>query len=165
MFFQAQTIRIIGLLGLLGLLCGLAGCSTWLTGTFKDPEIQLLKVDTVKARLLEQQFLLRFRIDNPNRTCLPIRGLDYEIFLEDIRLTKGSSRKWLTVPANGREEFDVLITTNLWRNLRDIVKLLREPNRPIHYQLRGTAKTGLLFGRRVPITHNGEITPGNYLQD
>lgn len=165
MFFQAQTTRILGLLGLLGLLSGLAGCSTWVTGAFKDPDVQLVKVDVVKARLLEQQFVLRFRVDNPNWASLPIRGLDYEVFLNDIRLAKGESGKWFTVPARGREEFDVLVTTNLWRHMKSIVKLLEEPDRPIQYQLQGKAKTGLLFGRRVLVSRYGEITPGDYLRD
>ncbi|MDV7211047.1 LEA type 2 family protein [Azotobacter beijerinckii] len=165
MFFQARITRVLGLLGLLGLLCGLAGCSTWLTGAFKDPDVQLVKIDVVKVRLLEQQFVLRFRVDNPNWTSLPIRGLDYEVFLNDIRLAKGASNKWFTVPARGREEFDVLVTTNLWRHMKSIVKLLKKPDQPIHYQLQGTAKTGLLFGRGVLVSRYGEITPSNYLQD
>ncbi|MBQ1557653.1 MAG: hypothetical protein IIZ69_05665, partial [Pseudomonas sp.] len=66
MLSQAQMIRITSLLMFLGLLSGLTGCSTWVTGSFKDPDVQLINVDVVKARLLEQEFRLRFRIDNPN---------------------------------------------------------------------------------------------------
>ena len=45
-----------------------------MTGGFKDPDVQLIKVDVVKARLLEQEFRLRFRIDNPNGVSLPVDG-------------------------------------------------------------------------------------------
>ena len=77
MFCQARTIRILRTVVLLCLLGGMAGCSTWFSGDFKDPTVELTKVDIIKARLLEQQFMLRFRIDNPNDHSLPVRGLIY----------------------------------------------------------------------------------------
>src|SRR5690606_32612803 len=43
MFCQARTIRIVKTVVLLSLLGGLVGCSTWFTGDFKDPEVQLTK--------------------------------------------------------------------------------------------------------------------------
>ncbi len=165
MYSQALITRISSLMVIFGLFSVLSGCSTWMTGRFDDPDVQLIKVDMVKARLLEQQFVLRFRVDNPNESSLPVRGLDYEVFLNDIRLAKGESSKWFTVPAQGREEFDILVTTNLWRHMKSIVKLLEKPERPIQYQLQGEAKTGLLFGRRVLVSRAGEITPGDYIRD
>ena len=63
---QTPLTRILSLLLTLGLFVSLGGCSSWLTDDFRDPEVRLLKVDVVKAKLLEQKFVLRFRIDNPN---------------------------------------------------------------------------------------------------
>ena len=79
-----------------GLLSGLTGCSTWMSGGFKDPDVQLIKVDVIKARLLEQEFRLRFRIDNPNGVSLPVRGLDYNVHINGIQLAEGHSNEWFT---------------------------------------------------------------------
>ena len=165
MSFQAKTIRIFSLLALFGLLAGLGGCSTWMTGNFKDPEIRLVKVDVVKAKLLEQQFVLRFSINNPNDVSLPVRGFDYSVFLNDIKLAEGESDVWFTVPANGTQTFKVPVRTNLWRHVRQIVKMLESPDEAIKYSFSGEVKTGLLFGRSVHLSRDGEIIPGDFIPE
>lgn len=165
MFFPAYPTRILGLLLLLAVGSGLSGCATWLGGGFKDPDVQLVKVDVVRARLLEQEFQLRFRVDNPNDVSLPIRGLVYTVFLNDVKLASGESATWFTVPANGSEEFEVPVHTNLWRHMKYIVKLLEKPDKPIRYRLEGEVKTGLMFGRRVQLARSGQIVPGDYLPE
>ena len=80
MNYQAQMIRIISLMMMWGVISNLSGCS-WMTGNFEDPDVKLLKVEVIKARLLEQEFVMRFRIDNPNDFSLPVRGLRYAVQL------------------------------------------------------------------------------------
>jgi LEA14-like dessication related protein len=163
MFLQAQTIKILSLLMFLSLFSGLSGCSTWMSGGFKDPDVRLIKVDVIRAKLLEQHFVLRFRIDNPNSVSLPVRGLDYSVYLNEVKLAEGESSTWFTVPAHGHHQFDVPVRTNLWRHLRRIVKLLEKPEEPIRYRLTGEVKTGFLFGRNVQVARNGEIIPGHFI--
>ncbi|WP_298191140.1 LEA type 2 family protein [uncultured Pseudomonas sp.] len=165
MFSQAQTIRTLSLLLFFGLFTGLSGCSSWSSGEFKDPEVRLVNVDVVKAKLLEQHFMLRFRIDNPNNFSLPVRGLDYVVHLNQVKLAEGESNASFTVPAHGHYSFNVPVRTNLWRHLRKIVKALEKPEEPIPYRLQGAVKTGWLFGRSVHMSRNGEIIPGDYLQE
>lgn len=165
MFCQAHTIRTLRTVVLLCLLGSMAGCSTWFSGDFKDPTVELTKVDIIKARLLEQQFMLRFRIDNPNDHSLPVRGLLYKVHLNDVELASGESSGWLTVPANSFEYYEVPVYTNLWRHMKYIVRLLEKPDRPISYRLAGELKTGLMMGRRVHISNNGEIIPGNFIPE
>ena len=162
---QTPLPRILSLLLTLGLLVSLGGCSSWLTDDFRDPEVRLLKVDVVKAKLLEQKFVLRFRIDNPNDISLPIRGLNYNVKLNGVLLAEGQSDKSFTVPARGHQTFDVPVRTNLWRHLKRIVNSLEDPDEPISYQLQGEVKTGLMFGRSVHLQRNGEIIPGNYIPE
>jgi len=162
---QTPLSRILSLLLTLGLLVSLGGCSSWLTDDFRDPEVRLLKVDVIKAKLLEQKFVLRFRIDNPNDISLPIRGLNYNVKLNGVLLAEGQSDKSFTVPARGHQTFDVPVRTNLWRHLKRIVNSLEDPDEPISYQLQGEVKTGLMFGRSVHLQRNGEIIPGNYIPE
>ncbi|CDF82829.1 hypothetical protein PKB_1467 [Pseudomonas knackmussii B13] len=161
MNYQAQMIRIISLVWIFSLL---SGCS-WMTGSFESPDVKLVKVDVVKARLLEQQFMLHFSIDNPNDFSLPVRGLAYKVKLNDVDLAEGESSLWFTVPANGRQNFQVPVNTNLWRHMKYIVKLLQKPDQPIRYNLEGDIKTGILFGQTVHIARNGEIIPGDFIPE
>ena len=164
MFSQVRT-NIIALTIIIGLQAGLTGCTSWFSGEFQDPEVRLVKVDVIKAKLLEQQFSLRFRVDNPNDFELPIRGLSYDVQLNGIPLTAGESSEWLNVPANGRREFEVPVRTNLWRHLKGVVKALEDPDKPISYRLSGKVKTGVLFGRNVHLQRNGEIIPGDHIPE
>jgi LEA14-like dessication related protein len=153
MFLKALA-RAIGLATILALHLGLSGCASWFGEDFQNPEVRLVKVDVIKAKLLEQRFSLRFRVDNPNASELPIR-----------RLAEGESSQWVTVPAHGHAEFEVPVRTNLWRHLKGVVEALEEPEAPIRYRLRGEVKTGLLFGRSVHLQRNGEIIPGDYIPE
>ncbi|WXL24160.1 LEA type 2 family protein [Ectopseudomonas mendocina] len=163
MFLQAKSLQILSLTLFLGLLSGLSGCSS--TGSLKSPEIALLKVEVVKARLLEQHFNLRFRIDNPNSFSLPISQLEYQVTLNNVELTKGEADVSLSVPAHGHSTFSVPVRTNLWRHVRQVVKALEQPDEAIPYQFKGSVKTGWFFGQRVHMSRNGEIIPGDYIPE
>ena len=56
---HATIRRMTKAVVLLGLLSAIAGCSTWFSSDFQDPRVQLTDVEIIKARLLEQQFMLR----------------------------------------------------------------------------------------------------------
>ncbi|MFC3607443.1 LEA type 2 family protein [Stutzerimonas tarimensis] len=150
---------------LLGLMLGLSGCSTWFGGRFEQPDVELVKVDIVKARMLEQEFLLRFRIDNPNDKSLPVRGLVYKVWLNDLELAEGESSAWANIPANSRGIYEVPVRTNLWRHMRYVVRLLERPSQPIRYRLDGELKTGMMFGQRVQISRDGEIIPADFVPE
>lgn len=165
MLCHAPIRRMSRAMVLLGLMSALAGCSTWFSSDFEDPRVQLAKVEIIKARLLEQQFLLRFRVDNPNEQSLPVRGLVYTVHLNDVELASGESSGWLTVPGHSHEYYEVPVQTNLWRHMKYIVRLLEKPDRPIAYRLNGQLKTGLMRSRSVHISTVGEIIPGNFVPE
>jgi LEA14-like dessication related protein len=155
MFLQARVIKI---LSLALLLSALSGCSSWVVSGHRDPEVRLLKVDVVKAKLTQQDFKLHFRIDNPNSSSLLVRSLRYKIMLNDVMLAEGESSDWFVVEGDESKTFVVPIRTNLWQHLKYIAKLLRKPDEPIHYRLEGKLKTGFLFRHTVRIGRDGQIT-------
>lgn len=164
MFFRAFNRRVLGLsLGVL-ILFGVSGC-TWFSRGYEDPEIQLTQVDLLKAKLWGQEFLLHFKVDNPNDIDLPIRGMTYAIYLEDVPLAEGETGRNFTIPASGSTEFTLPVQTNMWRYVKDIVKLIKRTDKPVHYRLVGEVKTGLMFGRSVYISRSGEIVPNNFLPE
>ncbi|WP_296255844.1 MULTISPECIES: LEA type 2 family protein [unclassified Pseudomonas] len=147
------------------MVLALSGCSSLLTGGAEDPEVKLLKVDVVKARLLKQDLKLRFRVDNPNDSSVLVRGLRYKVLLDDILIADGDYSDWFVVKANSHRNFSVPVRTNLWEHLKDVTRMLGKSDQPVHYRLEGKLKTGFLFGHSVRIGRDGDIIPGNLIPE
>lgn len=165
MRYLAIIQKTPALLVFLAALSTLSGCSTWFSSGFKKPDVQLIDVELVHAKLLEQQFILHFRVDNPNSQSLPVRGISYRVLLNDTPLASGSNNQWLTVPANSHVYFKIPVHTNLWRHMKVVVRMLEKPDQPIHYALHADLKTGLLFSKKINILRHGDIIPGDYIRE
>ena len=150
---------------MLALTLMLTGCASWFEDDSPPPHVSLVKVEVVRAKLLEQKFKLHFRVDNRDDSDLTVRGLIYKISLADVELTEGESNEWLTIPPHGRGFFKVTVRTNLWPQVREIADLLKNPDRPIPYRLEGELKTGLFIGNDVHVMRNGEIIPGDFIPE
>ena len=161
MLNQRRALHCISLL----LLLSLSGCVSWFSDDELEPQVHLLKVEVVRARLLDQKFMLYFRVDNPNDSSLTVRGLEYRIHLSQFLLIEGESDQWFSVDPKSSGYFQVPIRTNLWQHLREVVKLLKKPEQPIPYRLEGTLQTGLLFGKDVHLSRYGEIIPGDFIPE
>src|ERR1044072_8320038 len=85
-------------------LC-LAACSM-LGPKIEVPQLTLVRVAMMSADIYNQPFLVRLHRENPNDRELPIRGIDYKLFLEGDSFAEGLSNKPFTVPAKGETEFD-----------------------------------------------------------
>jgi LEA14-like dessication related protein len=162
MFMQAHVTRLLGVALLLGLI---SGCSSVRVSDWQDPQVRLLEVEVVKARLTRQDFKLRLRVDNPNDRSVLVRSLRYKITLNDLVLTEGESTDWFVVEAHSHRNFVVPVRTNLWKDLKPVAKMLKKADQPIRYRLDGKLKTGFLFRHNVRIGRNGEIIPGDLIPE
>lgn len=165
MSYLATIKKTTAYLAFFGLLSLLSSCSTGVGSGFKKPDMQLVDVELVRARLLEQQFILHFRVDNPNSKSLPVRSINYQVLLNDTPLANGSNNQWITVPANGHAYFKIPVHTNLWRHMKVIVRMLEEPDQAIHYTLHADVGTGRMFGKKINILRHGDIIPGDYIPE
>ncbi|MGF0239482.1 LEA type 2 family protein [Rhodococcus sp. IEGM1300] len=147
------------------LFLGLGGCASWFGDDEPDPQVHLVKVEVVRAKLLEQKFLLHFRVDNPNDSDLTVRALEYRIHLGDMLLTEGEHEHWFTVGPKRSAYFKVPIRTNLWPQVRDLVKLLKHPDRPVPYRLEGELETGIFIAHYVHLERNGVIIPADLIPE
>ncbi len=165
MLSRVTILKTFALCLLICLTAGLSACSSWFVGDFRDPSVHLIKVDLVKAKLLQQNFVLYFRVENPNNFSLELSDLSYNVLLNDVPLATGQSNASLSVPAHGQKILRVPVRTNLWRHLKQVVRMLENPNKPISYRFDGEVRVGTFFGRNVQLTRNGEIIPGDYIPE
>ncbi|GFM85185.1 hypothetical protein PSCICO_05840 [Pseudomonas cichorii] len=161
MSIQAPITRTISLALL---LLGLTGCSTWSSITsFQDPDVHLLKVQVVKARLTQQDFNLHFLVDNPNDSRLLVRGFRYKLMLNDVLLADERSNDWFFVAAHSQKTFVVPVRTNLWRHVKYIAELMKDPDEEVRYRLEGRIKTGIIFRHSTTIERSETVKPRELL--
>src|SRR6188768_3971088 len=91
-------------------LC-LAACNA-LGPKIEVPQVTLVRVAMTSADIFNQQFMVRMHVENPNDRELPVRGIDYKLFLEGDSFAEGVSDKPFVVPALGETEFDMIVRTN-----------------------------------------------------
>lgn len=150
---------------MLGTLLALqTGCALWGGDDWRAPQVHLVEVETVKARLLEQEFVLHVRIENPDDSRLFIRNLSYSIWLNDLLLAEDQASIWRSVGGHARRTFKITARTNLWQHLKPLAKLLKS-EQPLHYTLQGELATGLLFHRDLHLSRSGEIIPGDFIPE
>ena len=157
--------RFAQLLFTLPLLLGLGGCASWFGDDAPDPAVHLVKVEVVQAKLMQQRFLLYFRVDNPNDSDLTVRGLEYRIHLGDLLLTEGEHEHWFTVGPKRSAYFKVPIRTNLWPKVKAVVKMLKKSDQQIPYRLQGEMETGLFIAHYVHLERNGVIIPADLIPE
>ena len=146
------------------LLTLLAGCAMWGGSDWREPEVHLVKVETVKARLLEQEFVLHLRVDNPNDSRLFIRSLGYSIWLNDLLLVEDEASIWRSVGGHARRTFKITARTNLWQHLKPLAKLLKS-EKTLQYRLQGELETVLFIHRDLHLSRSGEIIPGDFIPE
>jgi len=147
------------------LILQLTGCASWWKDDYRDPEVHLVKVEAVKVRLLEQEFVLHVRVDNPNDERLFIRYLTYSVRLNDLLLATGEESLWRSVGGHARRTFKIPVRTNLWQQIKPLAKLLKDTDRPLRYRLDGELISGLIFNRNLHLSRSGEIIPGDLLPE
>jgi len=103
----------------------LAACAPRL----QKPEISLAGIDLVGLGLLEQRFVLKLRIRNPNDVDLPVNALSFDVELNARHFARGVSDKPVIIPRQGETILEVKTVSRLGdvlKPLRDVQKNKRE---------------------------------------
>jgi LEA14-like dessication related protein len=108
-------IPIVG--AFLGAMLG--ACAT-LSGLSEAPRVRLVSIVPVNFHLFEQRFLVTLQIQNPNRSDITVRGLDYAITVNDKVFAQGVSGKPITIPAYGENTAEVEVVSTLQRVIEQL---------------------------------------------
>jgi LEA14-like dessication related protein len=134
------------------LLHGCAGLGPKL----EAPRLTLVNISMTSADMFSQQFTMRMHVQNPNDRALPIKGIDYQLFLAGDSFAEGVSNVPFTVPALGETEFDLPVRTNFVSSLGRLLSRLNGQEK-VSYLIEGEVflESGLF--RKIPFRHSGDV--------
>ena len=137
----------------------LTGCAT-MYGLSEAPRVSLVSVAPVSFQLFEQRFRVTLRVQNPNSQAITIRGLDYEIVVNERSFAQGVSGKPLTVPAYSENFAEVEVVSTLQRVMEQLEELTSRGKPSIDYAISGHVSVdGIPIP--VPFQYRGTLTlPG-----
>ncbi|HEX4972433.1 MAG TPA: LEA type 2 family protein [Steroidobacteraceae bacterium] len=138
-------------------LC-LAACSA-LGPKIEVPQVTLVRVAMTSADIFNQQFMVRMHVENPNDRELPVRGIDYKLFLEGDSFAEGVSNKPFTVPAKGETEFDMIVRTNFVSGIARLMSRLNGRDQ-VQYVFEGKVLTDISMAKTIPFQESGTVSLG-----
>src|ERR1700716_4146640 len=89
------------------------GACSLMTPKFERPTLSVAGIELVSGNLLQQQFRVKFNIQNPNHRALPVSGLHASLSVGGEHVAEGRNDRAFVVPAKGDVDFDMMITANL----------------------------------------------------
>lgn len=138
-------------------LC-LAACNA-LGPKIEVPQLTLVRVAMTSADIFNQQFMVRMHVENPNDRELPVRGIDYKLFLEGDSFAEGVSNKPFTVPAKGETEFDMIVRTNFVSGVARLMSRLNGRDQ-VQYVFEGKVLTDISMAKKIPFQESGTVSLG-----
>jgi LEA14-like dessication related protein len=122
---------------------------------FERPVLTVAGIELVGGNLLQQNFLVKFNVQNPNDRALPVTGLHAELNVLGERVASGIVDRAFVVPAQGSSQFDMTISANLALVLFKVTTSTDKRSDDIDYELTGVASIDLPFLREVPFHQRG----------
>ncbi|WP_045858507.1 LEA type 2 family protein [Teredinibacter purpureus] len=123
---KSESIIIVLLLACT-LLCS---CSTL---ELEQPQVSITSISPPKTQGMEALIDLHMRISNPNGIPLPLKGMSYELAINDTGLLKGVSSTIANIPAYGSKDFTVQLSVNLFSAPKLLYSLMKNPQQHIRY--------------------------------
>ena len=102
-----------------------------------DPEVSFAGLSLKSASLFSQTFEVMLNVDNPNRFAATIDYLDYELYLNDVKIGSGSQQEDYTLTAKDRSQVPLAFSTNIVSLLSMLNKVKDNKG---HYRVKGQVK-------------------------
>lgn len=135
----------------------LLGACSGLAPRFERPEVSVAGLELAGGNLLEQKFLVKLNIRNPNDRELPVTSLHADLNLAGEHIASAVNNHAFVVPAQGTTQFDMTLTANLGLALLKLSQRPEGGSAPIEYEVSGSASLDLPFLRDLPFHQKGSF--------
>jgi LEA14-like dessication related protein len=144
-------------------LLALASCAS-LPSDLKSPQFEVMRVEMLSSDMFAQRFKVRLHVQNPNDIELPVKSLDYKLFLMGDSFGEGVSEQPFVLPAQGEAEFDMALTTNFVSSFGRLISRLGGGKlEDIEYEIAGTVQLEKGLMRKLPFNHKGTVDFGKLI--
>lgn len=120
----------------------------------EKPKLSVVSIQMLRSDLWHQELKLRMRVQNPNDRELPVKGLSYELEVDEQELAHGMSGDSFVVPALGEAEFDMSVSANMASML---FKVLSQGNNRVDYRLKGKIALSAGLFRSIQFNEQGSF--------
>jgi LEA14-like dessication related protein len=134
-----------------------ASCSL-VAPKFERPTLTVISIELLKGSFLQQNFLVKLNIQNPNDRALPVTSVHADLNVAGERVASGVSSGAFVVPAQGATDFDMTITANMVLALLKLSQRTDRHSGVIDYDMTGAASIDLPFLRDVPFHQTGSFS-------
>jgi LEA14-like dessication related protein len=149
-----ERIRPLPLLITLLLGCMLSGCATIRP---EPPDVQLAGLTISDLSLSHANFLATVSLYNPNNAALEVEGLEFALFLDNLRFAQGKTAKAFSVPAEQTGEASLRLSVSFFDLFR-LSQRLRDLDE-VPFRIAGDIRIGGpgFLWMTVPVTSEGTI--------
>ncbi|MBV8047933.1 MAG: LEA type 2 family protein [Paludibacterium sp.] len=145
-----NTLRRLALLAALSLL---AACGSL---NLKKPEVQVADIQAGHSTLLQQDFTVTLRVQNPNDRELSARGLAFELKSHGKTLATGLSNQAISIPAMGEGTVPLTVHASLLDLIQLAQNALEQGDGTLDYQISGYLD-GVEGWGRIPFKREGNL--------
>ena len=142
----------------MGCLLSCLGACSLMTPKFERPTLTVIGIEMVNGNLLQQNFRVKFDIQNPNDRALPVTGLHASLSVGGEPIAQGQNDRAFVVPAKGEVDFDMMITANMALALLKLTNKMNQHADSIDYDVSGSASIDLAFLRDLPFHQTGSFS-------
>ncbi len=146
-------MRVSSWIFVLGLL---AGCTS-LPFQAQKVNVSLMDVRISQMGIIEQEYALKLRLQNPNPKILSIQGLSYEMELNGRIFARGVSPKTASIPPYGEIVLDVNAVSSIATLIDQIARLKQDRPKVFRYRLTGKLNLASTLPTGLPFEYSGEI--------
>ena len=127
-------------------------------GDLKTPTLEVVGIQIMSTDMFAQRFTVRMHVQNPNDVELPVRGIDYKLFLMGDQFAEGVTNESFVLPALGEAEFDMTVTTNFVSSLGRLISRMGGGKlEDVEYELAGTLMIDKGMMRKIPFNKRGTV--------
>jgi LEA14-like dessication related protein len=126
-------------------------------GRFSEPPyITLSNINLLNMGVFEQRYRIMMRIQNPSDVEITIKGMSFQIFINEQVFARGVSNKSVIIPEFGEKVVEIVAASDLTSMLRQFQELMTGGIQKVSYRLTGKAKLANRI-RRLPFEYKGEL--------
>ncbi len=137
--------------------CGALSACSLVAPKFEKPVLSVVSIQMTGGNFLQQNFLVKLNVENPNDRALPVTSLHVEMHVGGEEIAHGASNQPFVVPAHGENQFDMTITANAALVILKLAASRNSHADAIDYDLTGGASIDLPFLRDLPFHQTGSL--------